>query len=156
MSPTGNDAPGRVERFQPPTSEATTEFWNATRDEVYLVQWCTRCDDPIFHPREVCPGCLRDDALEWRPSAGTGTIYAHSVQHRPAHPGMAALVPYTVALVDLDAGSGDGRTIRIMTNVVDADEDGAVSNGDSVGLVWEPLDDGRNLASVRIVQRPAP
>jgi uncharacterized OB-fold protein len=140
--------PADVARFQPPTTETTEAFWDATRREVYLVQWCTACDEPVFYPREVCPRCLRGDPLEWRPSDGTGTIHAMSVQGRPAHPGMAALVPYVVALVDLDAGGGDGRTVRVMSNVVDTDPDG-VHNGDPVTLVWDTLDDGRKLALFR-------
>jgi len=131
-------------RFQPTSTETTEAFWDATRDHRYEVQWCTACDAPIFYPREVCPQCLRSDDLTWRTSSGHGRVHAHSVQHRPAHPGMAALVPYVVALVDLDAGYGD-RTVRIMSNITGVDPDD-VHDGDAVRLVWEPLDDGRNLA----------
>lgn len=136
--------PSGPQRFKPTSTETTEIFWDATRNHDYLVQWCTTCDEPIFYPREVCPQCLSGDALTWRASNGHGRIYAMSVQHRPAHPGMAALVPYAVALVDLDAGHGD-RTVRIMSNVTGVDPDD-VHNGDEVHLVWEPLDDGRNLA----------
>ncbi|HET8930944.1 MAG TPA: OB-fold domain-containing protein [Acidimicrobiales bacterium] len=141
------------QRFQPTPTETTEVFWEATRNRTYLVQWCTACDAPIFYPREVCPQCLRSDALTWRPSSGRGQIYAHSVQHRPAHPGMADLVPYVVALVDLDAGHG-GRTVRIMSNITEVDP-GDVHNGDAVGLVWEPLDDGRHLAVFTPAGAPA-
>ena len=132
------------QRFQPTSTETTETFWEATRDHDYLVQWCTACDDPVFYPREVCPHCLRADALTWRTSSGRGRIHAMSVQHRPAHPGMAGIVPYVVALVDLDAGHDD-RTVRIMSNITGVDPDD-VHDGDAVRLVWEPLDDGRNLA----------
>lgn len=133
-----------LRRLQPTTTETTEAFWDATRDERYLVQWCTACDVPIFYPREVCPQCLRADALTWRTSSGRGRIHAMSVQHRPAHPGMADLVPYVVALVDLDAGH-DGRTVRVMSNITGVDPDD-VHDGDHVTVTWEPLDDGRNLA----------
>ncbi len=135
---------GTPQRLQPTSTEATEAFWDATRNHEYLVQWCTRCDEPIFYPRAVCPDCLCDDALTWRASSGRGRIYAHSVQHRPAYPGMADLVPYVVALVDLDAGY-EGRTVRIMSNIVGTDPDD-VRNGEEVRMSWEPLDDGRNLA----------
>lgn len=142
------------ERIEPPTSELTDPFWDATRERTYLVQWCTACDEPIFYPREVCPRCLTADTLAWRPSSGRGTVYAVSVQHRPASPGLADRVPYVVALVDLDAGAGGGdeadgsgtgaRTIRVMSNVVgEAALD--VRVGDPVVLTWEALTDGRNL-----------
>lgn len=133
-----------MERIAPPTTELTDEFWDATRQHRYLVQWCTGCDRPIFYPRVVCPGCLGRDSLTWRPSSGLGTVYAVSVQHRPAYPGLADQVPYAVALVDLDAGAGDGRTIRVLSNVVGCDPD-TVRADDPVVLTWELLPDGRNL-----------
>ena len=132
-------------RIEPASTDTTDAFWDATRDGRYLVQWCAACDAPIFYPREVCPQCLSADALEWRESNGSGTVYAVSVQHRPANPMMADRVPYVVALVEVDAGDGDGaRTVRVMSNVVDCDPL-AVQVGDAVTLTWEPLSDGRQL-----------
>lgn len=125
-------------RLQPPTSEASERFWDATKQKRYLVQWCDACVAPIHYPREVCPRCLSADSLMWRQSKGTGTVYAVSVQHRPANPLMADAVPYAVALVDLDDG------IRVMSNVVNCDPE-AVTVGQAVAVTWEPLDDGRHL-----------
>ena len=140
------------ERIEPPTSELTDPFWDATRERTYLVQWCTTCDESIFYPREVCPRCLLADSLAWRPSNGRGVVHAVSVQHRPASPGLADRVPYVVALVDLDAGTGD-HTIRVMSNVVG---DGAldVRVGSPVTLTWEPLSDGRNLPQFEVDENP--
>ncbi|MET0904147.1 MAG: OB-fold domain-containing protein [Acidimicrobiales bacterium] len=131
-------------RFEPTATDASDAFWDGTRDEQYLVQWCTGCDVPIFYPREVCPTCLHAEGLAWRPSSGAGTVYAVSIQHRPANPTMADRVPYAVALVELDAGDGS-RTIRIMSNVV-GDDATTIAVGDAVSLTWEALSDGRNLA----------
>jgi hypothetical protein len=130
-------------RIEPKSTEATEAFWEATRERRYLVQWCTGCSTPIFYPREVCPSCLSSDSIEWKESTGTGTVHAISVQHRPGNPAMTDRVPYIVALVELDAGA-DGATIRVMSNVVNCDPE-SVRIGDGVGLVWEPLTDGRNL-----------
>src|SRR2546421_3030540 len=118
-------------RFEPPVSEVTQPFWEATRNKELLLQWCTSCSKPIFYPREVCPDCL-GSSLEWRPSAGKATVYAVSVQHRPANPMMASRVPYAVALVDLDEGA------RMMTNVVGCPPD-EVAVGMSVQVSWEEL-----------------
>lgn len=125
-------------RMEPPVSEVTSPFWEATKDRQFLVQWCAVCAKPIFYPREVCPTCLSADGLEWRGSSGKGTVYAVSVQHRPANPTMTERVPYVVALVELDDG------IRIMSNVIGTNpEDVAV--GQPVQLTWEALSDGRHL-----------
>jgi uncharacterized protein len=130
-------------RIDPPGSPTSDPFWAATRDHRYLVQWCTVCRTPIFYPREVCPTCLSGESLGWRESSGRGTVYAVSVQHRPASPTMADRVPYAVALVDVDAGDGTS-TVRVMSNVVNCDPQ-AVRVGDPVTLTWETLSDGRNL-----------
>jgi uncharacterized OB-fold protein len=130
-------------RIEPPTTDVSDAFWDATRGQRYLVQWCSACNAPIFYPREVCPTCLSADTLEWRASNGTGTIHAASVQRRPANPTMADRVPYVVALVDVDAGA-EGVVVRVMSNVVNCDPE-TVRVGDPVRMVWEPLSDGRNL-----------
>ncbi|HZQ84677.1 MAG TPA: OB-fold domain-containing protein [Acidimicrobiales bacterium] len=131
-------------RIEPEATEVTDAFWDATREQRYLVQWCGACGTPIFYPREVCPQCLSADALEWRESSGAGTVYAVSVQHRPANPTMVDRVPYVVALVEVDAGGGQAQTVRVMSNVVNCEPE-SVHVGDAVALTWEPLSDGRNL-----------
>ena len=54
-----------------------------------------------------------------------------------------------VVLVDLDAGGGDDRTVRVMSNVVECDPS-TVRADDVVVLAWEPLPDGRNLPVFRL------
>ncbi|MCU1357647.1 MAG: DNA-binding protein [Acidimicrobiales bacterium] len=139
-SPGPADAPAPT-RIEPPVTDVSRPFWDATREQRFLVQWCIDCEQPIFYPREVCPSCLGTD-LEWRPSAGTGTVYAVSVQHRPAFPTMADRVPYAVALIDLDDG------IRLMSNVVECDPE-TVAPGLAVTVRWELLSDGRHLPQFR-------
>lgn len=133
---TDTDRP-KPTRLEPPVTEVSQPFWDATREQRLLVQWCTACEQGVFFPREVCPACL-GAALEWRPAAGTGEVYAVSVQHRPALPMFADRVPYAVALVELDEG------IRMMTNIVGIDAE-AVTIGQRVTVCWEPLSDGRHL-----------
>jgi uncharacterized OB-fold protein len=127
-------APGR---FEPPVTEEAEAFWSATERRELVLPWCTSCGKAFWYPRPVCPRCLRPD-VEWRPAAGRGEVYAVSVMHRPAHPGMAERVPYAVALVDLDEG------IRMLTNVVGVDPQ-EVRVGMEVAVTWEPMSDGRNL-----------
>lgn len=128
------DAP-RPTRLEPPVTPTTEPFWDATRERRFLVQWCTGCDRAIFFPREVCPDCL-GAALEWKDSAGTGSVYSYTVEHKPQNPNLAA--PYTVALIDLDEG------IRMMSNVVNCPPE-EVRVGMPVQITWEELSDGRHL-----------
>ena len=125
-------------RFEPPVGEASEAFWEATKEQRFLIQRCDACQKVIFYPREVCPTCLSSDSLTWQESPGKGTIYAASVQEKPANPMMAERVPYVVALVELDEG------IRLMSNVINCPPYDA-SVGKAVQLTWEPLSDGRHL-----------
>ena len=124
-------------RFEPPSTEASEPFWQATRERRLIMQWCRPCERVVFYPREICPSCLGSD-LEWRDSPGSGTVYAFSVHYRSGVAEMADRTPYVVALVDLDEGA------RMMSNIVGCSpEDVAVGMG--VRVTWEPLSDGRCL-----------
>jgi uncharacterized protein len=61
---------------------------------------------PVFFPRVICP-TTGSTNLEWRISAGAGTVYATTV----VHPQQGA--PYNVALIDVDEG------FRMMSRVED-------------------------------------
>lgn len=60
-------------------------------------QWCGDCEAAVFYPRVLCPGC-GGGALEWRESAGRGTVYATTAVHR------RDAEPYNVSLIGLDEG----------------------------------------------------
>ena len=69
-------------------------------------QWSLDAQKPVFYPRVICP-FTGSDRLEWRVSAGLGTVYATTV----THPREGA--PYNVALIDCDEG------FRLMSRVED-------------------------------------
>jgi uncharacterized protein len=128
-------------RMEPTPTVLTGPFWDATREQRLLVQWCDACDAGIYYPRWACPSCLGTD-LTWREASGRGELYTFNVVHQAANPMMADKVPYVIALVDLDEG------VRIVTNIVHTpDEDLKV--GMAVVVAWEPLSDGRNLPVFR-------
>lgn len=132
---------GRIAKlFEPAESDETVEFWAATRDQRFVIPWCTDCERAIWYPRLVCPRCL-GESVEWRTAVGTGTVYACSTHFR-AGPGRDDDGPYVVALVDLAEG------VRMMTNVVGCPPE-TVAVGMSVALAWEPLSDGRHLPMFR-------
>lgn len=122
-------------RRAPASSPESEPFWEATRERRLVLQWCTICDEPVQFPRSFCPGCQRS-SLEWRDAAGTGTVYAVTVEHKPE--AMAVEEPYAIALVDLDEGA------RFMTNVIGCEPDD-IRIGMAVRVTWEALEDGRNL-----------
>ena len=121
--------------IEPPVTDVSAPFWEATRQRMLLLQWCVDCDRPIFYPREVCPLCM-GSALEWRRASGRGAVYAVTVEHHPQHPAMNEIAPYPVALVDLDEG------VRMLSRLVGCSDPRV---GMSVNVTWEELTDGRNL-----------
>jgi uncharacterized OB-fold protein len=60
-------------------------------------QRCTACTAAVFYPRVLCPFC-GSGALEWRESAGRGTVYATTAVHSRNRD------PRNVVLIDLDEG----------------------------------------------------
>ena len=69
-------------------------------------QWSLNANRAVFYPRVICP-FTGSERLEWRVSAGLGTVYATTV----THPREGA--PYNVALIDCDEG------LRLMSRVED-------------------------------------
>jgi uncharacterized OB-fold protein len=69
-------------------------------------QRCADCSAAVFYPRVLCPVC-GSGALEWRESAGWGTVYATTAVHSRNRD------PRNVVLVDLDEG------FRMMSRVED-------------------------------------
>jgi hypothetical protein len=67
-------------------------------------QWSPEAGKAVFYPRVICP-FSGSDRLEWRVSAGLGTVYATTV----THPREGA--PYNVVLIDCDEG------FRLMSRV---------------------------------------
>jgi uncharacterized OB-fold protein len=137
-------APVRT-RMEPPMGAESAPFWEATREGILLVQWCTSCDRGIFYPRAFCPYCPTSgsndrSALEWRTASGRATVHAATIEYKPAATGSTFSdgQPYVVALVDLDEG------VRMMTNIVGCRPED-VHPGLAVTVTWEPLSDGRQL-----------
>lgn len=114
--------------------EADTEpFWTATKQRRLTYQVCRACAGVVFHPRRHCPHCGGLD-LEWRDSAGSGTVYTFTVVRQHGHPYFRSRLPYAVAFVDLDEG------FRMLAEIAGADPDG-LRVGQRVAVDWEEFDE---------------
>jgi uncharacterized protein len=91
----------------------TRPYWEATKKEELLIQYCPKCEQYQFYPRILCKNCLSD--VEWVKANGTGFVYSYSVIHRVFNPEFQDKVPFIVALIELDEGP------RLMTNLIDID-----------------------------------
>jgi uncharacterized OB-fold protein len=116
--------------FLPNLNEADTgPFWAATAEHKLTYQVCRECSGVVFYPRAHCTHCTSTD-LEWKESAGKGTLYTYSVVRDNRLPGFAELVPYVVAYVDLDEG------FRMLTRIVEVDVDD-VKIGSRLTVHWD-------------------
>lgn len=68
-----------------------------------MYQRCGDCGAVPSYPRAICPTCWSSN-LQEETSAGQGTVYSFTVQHRAGASGFESDVPYTLVLVDLDEG----------------------------------------------------
>jgi uncharacterized protein len=105
----------------------TQAFWDAARENRFVIPVCVACGKAHWYPRAICPFC-DSDRVEWRSASGKGTIYTFSVMRR-------AKEPYVIAYVTLAEGP------TMMTNIVACDI-GALRIGQPVSVVFEPTEDG--------------
>lgn len=89
----------------PARSPLATYLGHLERGEL-AYQFSPQANRAVFFPRVMCP-FTGSDRLEWRVSAGLGTVHATTV----VHPNEG--VPYNVALIDCDEG------FRMMSRVED-------------------------------------
>lgn len=109
-----------------------------------MVQRCRDCGSLRFFPRYLCTTCA-SDATEWVEVSGRGRVHTFTVINRPPSPEFAALVPYVVALIDLEEGP------RMLTNIVGEDAM-EVAIDDAVAVTFEARGDDFKLPQFKRVQ----
>lgn len=102
-----------MKRPVPEPTEATLPYWQAAADGRLSLPYCLQCARYVFYPRRACPGCLREDTLQWRDLSGFGRVYSYTVVRQAMHPAFAGDVPYVYALIELREG------VRLASWVVD-------------------------------------
>jgi uncharacterized OB-fold protein len=100
------------------------EFWAAAAHGRLLIQRCPACGHRQFYPRALCTSC--GATPEWEEASGRGTVHTFTVIHQNHARPFRDLLPYVVAIVELEEG------VRMMGNIVDC------SPGDvSIGMPVE-------------------
>lgn len=113
----------------------TTPFWEAAHQNRFVLQFCKDTGRAQWFPRSGSVYTGRRN-LEWRESAGRGTIYSWTLSVAP-WPGHEDRTPYLCAYVELDEG------VRILANLYNVKPDD-VKIGMPVKLMWERLSDKYN------------
>lgn len=91
------------------------EFWGAAHEGRLVVQRCTGCGRHQLYGRSHCVACRGE--VEWVQATGRGSVYSFTVIRQNYARPFRDMVPYVVALVDLEEGP------RVMTNIVGCEPD---------------------------------
>ena len=65
-------------RVEPPVSDESVTFWDVTREQRFLLPWCTGCDTAIWYPR-LDLSAVFGSAIEWREASGRATVHVCSI-----------------------------------------------------------------------------
>jgi uncharacterized OB-fold protein len=123
----GLPSPELDERNQPLVQNAA--------QNVFVLPVCADCGAIMAPPVANCTRCL-SDAIEWRPSSGTGTVFSFIDYHRAWVKEFESLIPYNVSIIELDEGP------RMISNVL-TDGSQAVKIGARVRVAFETRAEGR-------------
>src|SRR5690606_495663 len=93
----GGGAVSPANLIEPPVTEASAPFWEATRERRLVLPWSAVTGRPVWFPRDADP-LAPDRPYEWREASGEGVVYAASVHHRPGPGRTEDDCPYVVAL----------------------------------------------------------
>ncbi|MEU7812221.1 Zn-ribbon domain-containing OB-fold protein [Pseudonocardia sp. NPDC049154] len=122
MSTSGTgQAPGLLEivddtdwtRPTPGTDPLAVEYFRRCAEGTLSIERCADCGSSQHYPRGICMACGAVPDLV--PVAGTGTVYSFTIVRQSGTPPFADMLPYVLALVDLDEGP------RLMGNITDCD-----------------------------------
>lgn len=78
-------------------------YWDAAAAGRLVLQRCDVCAALRWPPAPVCPECLAP-AATWEDVEGGGTLWSLATYERAFADAFRERVPYTVGLVQLDAG----------------------------------------------------
>lgn len=121
--------------------------WHSVCQGRLLMPHCAACNRFVWPPRFRCRKCSQP--VGWAEASGDGSILSYSVVRQATNPAFELLVPYVVALVELDEG------VTLFTGIVDCDPDrmtrglrvrcraAATDNPELCVPVFYPLNDRR-------------
>lgn len=128
---------GEIARpVMPVATPDTKPFWDGCAEGKLLLQRCTACGRVRHPPSPICAHCL-SDAHGWFPASGRGSVYTFVVVHEERR-GWEKLVPYVLAVVELDEG------VRMVTNLVNVAPN-AVAIGMPVEVTFAASNDATRL-----------
>ena len=87
----------------PVANSDTKPFWDGCARAELLLQRCTACQAHRHPPSPICPRCLSDQHT-WVRASGRGTVYTFVVVRETRARGWDKMVPYVLAVIELEEG----------------------------------------------------
>ena len=124
----------------PPLPQPESDFyWEKCKAHELWLRHCKACDKIYFYPRDICPDCFSRDT-DWVQTNGRGSLYSFAIVHRAPAPAFRDMVPFVVAMVELEGGA------IMPTNLVEVEPDPAnIKVGMPVEVVFHDLEDKISL-----------
>jgi uncharacterized OB-fold protein len=117
----------------PAPDNVSETYWKAAADGELLFQECPKCGHRQLYPRALCTVCAAGP--EWRRASGRGEVHTFTIIHQNWAPPFRDLVPYVVAIVQLEEGP------RMMSNITPCDP-ASIAVGMPVELYTVKVEDG--------------
>lgn len=95
----------------PRPNAQTQSYWDGAAAGELHYQRCSGCSHVQRIPRSLCEQC-QSTQLDWKRSQCTGTVLTFTTVHRAPLPAFKDMVPYVIAIVDMDEG------FRVMANAL--------------------------------------
>ena len=106
-----------------------------------MLPWCRACRRYHFYPRALCPLCGSAE-IDWKQASGKGRVYTFAVVRQPIERVFAELVPYVIAIIELEEG------VRMLSHVTSTDPDN-VRCGMDVVVKFKPYSEKIVLPTFR-------
>ena len=134
-----------IESIEPIINNLNAPFWDAaTRGELVL-PWCAATRKFYWPPAPVSPFSL-DTPISWRPAETGGTLQAAVTYRRSYLKVLDPIMPYSVGIVELDAGP------RLQVHLRDGNLALPAQHGQRVQIYFEGLlPDSRPVPMARAV-----
>ena len=116
----------------PRANAQTQAYWDGCAQGELRYQRCAQCGHVQCIPRSLCDQCQSRD-LQWNASKREGTVLTFTTVHRAPLPVFKDMVPYVIAIVDLDEG------FRVMANALPAVQQGALEIGARVRIGFKDV-----------------
>jgi len=111
----------------PVLDDLNRPLFEGMKEGKVMVQKCDDCSTWLAPSAFICEACGSEN-VPWVEASGKGELYTYVVYHRAYAPEFESMVPYNVALIELEEGP------RVLANIV------GIANEDlEIGLALKPV-----------------